>query len=344
MNISQKKCLNYDVVKNLRKIKFVPNYELPKVSNNNSNHFEFPDYLFFQFISMKRFLNGEINKKGEIYENMSKYEEQNRLKPRKVQHDIKINLNDFIEDLNYYKYEVRNSTFICLFESNRIQILSLKIEEHQFLYKLHQIIKFNKTIKLLKAWKDEHGEYIPVCNFIQENDGSKLYFLYENGLIIISKNMSHFQIDSIISYDNKKFCGLDKYKYKLYILMSIEENYKNIFKVIEINLKNHKIKYYNININNNIGCGYAYTYILSFDIFDKFMLFRESKFIKVIYIYIYDFNQDKIVNKIEKKFSYIEKLKKENECILVYYIYYIDPKINWDITTYFSEYWKFENN
>ena len=346
---SQKKCLNYNVVKNLRKIKFVPNYELPKVSNNNSNCFEFPYYLFFEFISMKRFLNGEINKKGEIYENMSKYEEQyrlyeiydnmseysglKRLKPRKVRHDIKSNLNDFIKDSNYYKYEVRNSNFICLFESNKIQILSLKIKEHKFLYKLHQIIKFNKTFILLLDRKDENGKYIPVCNFIQENDGSKLYFLYKNGLIIISKNGSHFQIDSIFSYDNKIFFGLDKYKYKLYILMRID-------KVIEINLKNHKIKFYNINMKNNIG----YSPILSFTIIDKFMLFRVINYYKNDIIYIYDFNKDKIVNKIEKKFSYIEKLKKENEFIIVYYIKHIDPKINLDIFTYFSEYWKFENN
>ena len=88
---SQKKCLNYNVVKNLRKIKFVPNYELPKVNNNKSNNCESPDLIFryrdqenlnelkkinpfFEFISMKRFLNGEINKEGEIYENISKYD------------------------------------------------------------------------------------------------------------------------------------------------------------------------------------------------------------------------------------------------------------------------------
>ena len=362
---SQKKCLNYNVVKNLRKIKFVPNYELPKVNNNKSNNCESPDLIFryrdqenlnelkkinpfFEFISMKRFLNGEINKEGEIYENMSKYDEQYRLgeiyenisscdelyilKPKKARHDTKSNLNDFIKDSNYYKYEVRNSNFICLFESDKIQILSLKKEKHQFLYKLHQIIKFNKKFKLLEN-KGKGclfgGRYILVCNYIQENDGSKLYFLYENGLIIISKNGSHFQIDSIIRYDNKTFYSLDKYKHKLYILMNIYEHYKNN-KVIEINLKNHKIKFYSINI------GFYYSDDTpSFAIFDKFMLFTT---INTNIIYIYDFNQDKIVNKFEKKYRYIEKLKKENEFIIVC----VEEKVS--DYKYFSEYWKFENN
>ena len=345
---SQKKCLNYNVIKNLRKNKFVPNYKLLKVGNNNSDYFEFPNYLFFEFISMKRFLNGEINKEGEIYENMSKYDEQYRLgeiyenisscdelyilKPKKARHDTKSNLNDFIKDSNYYKYEVRNSNFICLFESDKIQILSLKKEKHQFLYKLHQIIKFNKKFKLLEN-KGKGclfgGRYILVCNYIQENDGSKLYFLYENGLIIISKNGSHFQIDSIIRYDNKTFYSLDKYKHKLYILMNIYEHYKNN-KVIEINLKNHKIKFYSINI------GFYYSDDTpSFAIFDKFMLFTT---INTNIIYIYDFNQDKIVNKFEKKYRYIEKLKKENEFIIVC----VEEKVS--NYKYFSEYWKFENN
>ena len=81
---------------------------------------------------MKRFLNGEINKEGEIYENMSKYIKLYRLKPRKTQDDKKSNLNDFIKYSDYYKYEVKNSNFICLFESNKIQILSLKIENDSF--------------------------------------------------------------------------------------------------------------------------------------------------------------------------------------------------------------------
>ena len=171
---------------------------------------------------MKKCLNDEINKEGEIYENITKYKERYRLKPKKNLDDTKSNLKDFIKDKDYYKYEIRNSNFICLFESNKIQILSLKIEEQQTFYKLHQIIKFNKTFNHVKAYSHGHDN-LPVCNFIQENDGSKLYFLYENGLIIISKNGSHFQIDSIIRYDNKTFYSLDKYKHKLYILINIYE-------------------------------------------------------------------------------------------------------------------------
>ena len=378
---SQKKCLNYNVVKNLRKIKFVPNYELPKVCKFNSDYLDSPDYIildrnensnelkmitpFCEFISMKRFLNGEINKEGEIYENMSKYDELYRLgeiyenvpescdtysdlyslKVRKIQHDTKSNLNDFIKDNNHYKYEIRNSNFICLFESKKIQILSLKITKDQFLYKLHQIIKFNKAFKLLKACKGEYGRYVLVSNFIQENDGSKFYFLYKNGLIIISKNESHFQIDSIVSYDNAKFCGLDKYKYKLYILMNKKENDKNIYKVIEINLKNHKIKFYNINIECRFSFIFHNCIISSFAIIDKFILFnKEECHFQDDFIYIYDLNQEKIVNKFEKKDSFFEKLKKENEFIIVYCV--ASKKPWWGPTQYiyFSEYWKFENN
>ena len=41
-------------------------------------------------------------------------------------------MNDFIKYSDYYKYEVKNSNFICLFKSNKIQILSLKIENDSF--------------------------------------------------------------------------------------------------------------------------------------------------------------------------------------------------------------------
>ena len=220
---------------------------------------------------MKRFLNGEINKNDELTDklytiNFEDYCCKFADNVEKVgnfyfkshggvidfysgyhcENLCKSNLFDFLEGKDNCCYKIRNLNFCCVFNEKEIKILSFTIEDNQCIMKLHQIIKFNRNLKLIK--KIVYMEYditrsiISNNNFIQENDGSKIYILYENELIIISKNDNNFQIDTLIKCGKsiKSYIVFHKYKNKIMILAI---NDKREITICEINLINYKIKY-----------------------------------------------------------------------------------------------------
>ena len=238
---SKNKCLNYRIISNLRKIKLLPNFNIDKKE------------LFFINISMNRFLNGQISKKdNEIHELYDKLPCNYYINKIDVQTDgtlylkkkyyfidfgisanvvcvyIYIYSNNKIEKSNLkeiifnnnpqhdafeiFKFNnvmvINNSNLICIFENNEIRIYSYKIQDNECIFELYQNIKFSSTFNNLECRK----------NYIQEEDGSKFYLLYENAFVTISKGPQNYQIENIIMSNEGRFISFDKFNNKIYIL------------------------------------------------------------------------------------------------------------------------------
>jgi hypothetical protein len=256
--------------------------------------------------------------------------------------ELKNNLFDFLEGEDNCCYKIRNFNFCCIFNEKEIKILSFTIEDNQCIMKLHQIIKFNRNLKFIK--KLEYLEYdftrsiISNNNFIQENDGSKIYILYENELIILSKNDNNFQIDTLIKCEKsiKSYIVFHKYKNKIMILAN---NDKRKITLCEINLINCKIKYEHIDIDYSDH----YNYI----ILKRYLLFQ-----KYDGIWFYDLNKKQFI-----KYSMVYKpsngsyLDKNLKCIEnfdkienVFIIERIDDNKSDYFKTIFYEFWRIDNN
>jgi len=240
---------------------------------------------------------------------------------------------DFLKGQDNCGYKIRNLNFCCVFNEKEIKILSFTIEDNQCLMKLHQIIKFNRNLKLLKRLEyNEYGSCIGSKlsnnNFIQENDGLKIYILYENELIILSKNGNYFQIDSLIKCGKniKSYYAFHKFKNKIMILA---KNDKEKMIICEINLINYKIKYEPIDID-----GYYSTY------YNCIFLNRYILFSSNTNILFFDLNKKEFIANIS--FNNLE-------CIEHFYkienVFIIErrEKIQYDERIIY-EFWRIENN
>ena len=351
----KKNCLNYNVVKNLRRIKLLPDFNI----NDREES-------FFDIYSMKRFLNGEIKKNDELIDelytiNFDDYYYKFADNAEKVgkfyfksydgvidfysgyhfENLCQSNLFDFLEGENNCCYKIRNLNFCCVFNEKEIKILSFTIEDNQCIMKLHQIFKFNRNLKLLKKLEFTQFGFTTSKsnnNFNQENDGSKLYILYENELIILSKNDNNFQIDTLIKCGKSIKSYIVFYKYKNTIII-LANNDKRKITICEINLINYKIKYEHIDIDYSDH----YNYI----ILKRYLLFQ-----KYDGIWFYDLNKKQFI-----KYSMVYKpsngsyLDKNLKCIEnfdkienVFIIERIDDNKSDYFKTIFYEFWRIENN
>ena len=344
--LSKKNCLNYSAVKNLRSIQLLPYFDIEKKE------------IFFKNISIKRFLNGRINKKYEdemlkyIYDNCDKYDRKYSLKYDKTIEKVgniyyknnfnkyvyiysekklyESNLDELIAKIDkYIIFKIKNINYLCLCTETEIQILSFTINNEKCYIKLYQTIKF-KQKNNLHHWHKCQRYYI--------QEDSKIYLLYESKLIIISYNDLYFQIDAIIKYDNNNylFVDFDKYKNKIFILLQKgeeeeeEEEEEKSYNFIEINLTNYKIKFWK-NIFENI---------ISFIIINQYMfLIKEEK--ENCLFYIYDINKFNEINsmKLLDHHWIIQKSIRKNVLILIK-----SKDYNIDKELFYLEFWKIENN
>ena len=246
---SKNKILNYRIISNLRKIKLLPNFNIDKKE------------LFFINISMNRFLNGQIKKKDneilDLYDKLpynyyiNKIDAQSDgiLTFKKKFYFIEYQQTGFVEYINIYIYSnikikesnlkeiifnnpqeniigqynnvilIKNTNLICIFENNEIRIYSYKIQKNECFFQIYQNIKFSSSFNYTKCRK----------NYIQEEDGSKFYLLYENAFITISEVSKHFQIENIILANEGRFITFDKV---------------NANQIVEIDLLNFNTKFY----------------------------------------------------------------------------------------------------
>ena len=332
--LSKKNCLNYSIIYNLRTIKLLPNFNIQKKK------------YFFKIISIYRFLNGEINNKysEEIIDNIfsTKYYYNNIDNIERID-DVDVSENNITfypgeetyENNNLFhimkdyhsKYidvcinKIKNINYLCLYSVLDIQILSFEIKDKKCSIKLHQNIKFNQKLEFLRDYRNNNSNF-----FLQEEDGSKIYLLYKDRLIILSNNNLYFQIETVIRCDNNnyKFKYFDKYKNKIYILN--EKNY--YFTMIEINLKNFKIKTFN-------NLSYSDNFESTFTIINKYLVYNSAHYDKNPCIYIYDVNKHFIVNKIQISGKWIINKYKNKFLIFKKIVDGFERTI---------QFWKFENN
>ena len=354
---SKKKCLNYSTVSNLRKIKLIPNFNIDKKE------------LFFINISMRRFLDGKIKKKDneitdltDLYEKkpynyyMNKIDAQTdgillfKKKVRIYDYYIfggysniyiysniqieKSNLNEILtKDMKYNNMMIINhSNLICTFDEKGIYIYSYKLENNECIFKIYQTIQFSLNRKQI------YSSYSKT--FLQEEDGSKFYLLYENAFICISEVNNIYQIDNIFLAEGGKFINFDKFENKMYIL---EET-----KIIEINLNNYKTRNFpcpsansseNFYMINSKLCMFSYRengpkgerWLFFFDIekqkeydeLDSPIFYRIEKFGKLFiivyenYLVFYKFENNKLI-----KIKSIDK-----KCDKLGYVLFSDKKI-----------------
>ena len=149
--LSKKNRLNYSTIKNLRSIQLLPYFDIEKKE------------IFIKNISIKRFLNGRINKKYEdemlkyIYDNCDKYDRKYSLKYDKTIEKVgniyyKNNINKYVyiysekklyesnlDELiakidKYIIFKIKNINYLCLCTETEIQILSFTINNEKCLY------------------------------------------------------------------------------------------------------------------------------------------------------------------------------------------------------------------
>ena len=238
------------------------------------------------------------------------------------------NLSEFINNINtqYYIFKIKKINFVCICTKTGILILSFILKNDKYIFNLNQNIQFNKNYELSYDYNffDIRDRY-----YIEEEDGSNIYLLYKNELIILSNNNSSFQIKSIIHYKDE-FINYNKYNNKIFIL-------KNAHHLIGINVNNLRIKEYNIETES----------ISSFIILNQYLLFISSNQQDEEYINIYDINKNKKINSSKLLGSkwIIKKYPIKNIFVLIkvigenYCFYELSPQF-----LIHFEFWKIENN
>jgi len=225
----------------------------------------------------------------------------------------KSNLNEILTKEFHENYNnmilINHSNLICIFDEKGIYIYSYKLENNECIFKKNQIIKF--TFKCNQIY------YGYRKNFLQEENGSKFYLLYDNAFICISKAYNNYQIENVFFAKGGKFITFDRFENKMYILKKT--------KIIEINLINYK--------NRNFAYpSFKFKYMENFYMINsKLCIFSWNESGPKFYRYLFFFDIEK-----QKKYA-------DLDYVHFYRIEKYGNQIIFDCKDYL-DFYKFENN